>query len=131
MPLDDDVKAFATTSNLAALTTLFEDGHPQTQIMWVDADDDHLLINTQVDRQKYRNVLDDPRVAVTIWDADDPYRYVEVRGRVVGEFRGEDAMRQNDVMSQRYRGEPFDHSGITAERVVLRIAPDRVVRRRV
>lgn len=131
MPLDDDVKAFATTANLAAFTTLFEDGSPQTQIMWVDADDDHLLINTQVDRQKYRNVLADPRVVVTVWDADDPYRYVEVRGRVVDEFRGEAAMRQNDVMSQRYRGEPFDHSGITGERVVLRIAPDRVVRRQV
>ncbi|MCB9375042.1 MAG: TIGR03618 family F420-dependent PPOX class oxidoreductase [Microthrixaceae bacterium] len=81
--LDPDLKDLAQAKNFAALTTLMPDGHPQTQIMWVGADDDeHVIINTQLDRQKYRNVLADPRVTVTVFDADNPYRYVEARGRV-------------------------------------------------
>ena len=50
MALDPAAKAMATEPNFATLTTLFEDGTPQTQVMWVDADDDHLLINTEVHR---------------------------------------------------------------------------------
>jgi PPOX class probable F420-dependent enzyme len=129
MPLDRDVHELATGPNFAVLTTLFDDGSPQTQVMWVDADDDHLLINTQVDRAKYRNMRGDPRVAVTIWRAGDPYRYVEVRGRVVDEYRGDEALAQLDRCSRRYRGDDYDRGSITAERVVVRIAPDTVHRR--
>ena len=46
--------------NFAALTTIMPDGHPQTQVMWVDTEGDHLLINTEVHRQKFRNVERDP-----------------------------------------------------------------------
>lgn len=127
--MDPDVKEFATASNLAALTTLFADGRAQTQIMWIDADDEHLLINTEVGRSKYRNMSNDPRVTVTIWDVDDPYRYVEVRGRVVGETRGDEARRQLDACSYRYVGKPYDESRIGTERVMVRISPERVVRR--
>ena len=70
----------AQAKNFAALTTLMPDGHPRPR-SWVGADDEHVIINTQLDRQKYRNVLADPRVTVTVFDADNPYRYVEARGR--------------------------------------------------
>jgi PPOX class probable F420-dependent enzyme len=120
--------AFATGSNFAALTTLFDDGRPQTQVMWIDADEDHLLINTEVHRQKYRNVQRDPRVTVLIWDAEDPYRYVEVRGRVVDEVRGQDARDHIDACSRRYFGKDYP-AEITSERVILRIEPDRVLER--
>lgn len=81
MLLDDDVRELATGRNFAALTTLLDDGTPQTHIMWVDADDEHIIVNTEVHRAKYRNLQRDPRATVTIWDREDPYRYVEVRGR--------------------------------------------------
>jgi PPOX class probable F420-dependent enzyme len=82
------VLELARGQNFAALTTLLPGGHPQTQVMWVDADEQHLLINTEVHRQKFRNVERDPRVTVTIWDMKDPYRFVEVRGEVVGKVKG-------------------------------------------
>jgi len=63
--IDPTVKELATGKNFVALTTLFGDGHPQTQIMWVGADDEHVLINTEIRRQKFRNVQRDPRVTVT------------------------------------------------------------------
>jgi PPOX class probable F420-dependent enzyme len=126
--LSPEVVAFATGTNFAALTTLFEDGHPQTQVMWVDADEDHLLINTEVHRQKYLNVQRDPRVTVLIWDADDAYRYVEVRGRVVATVGGQEARDHIDACSRRYFGKEYP-AQITSERVILRIEPDRVVER--
>lgn len=126
MPLDPAVREFASGPNFAVLTTLFPDGQPQTQVMWVDADEEHILINTEVHRAKFANVQRDPRVAVTIWDRDDPYRYVEVRGEVVDVVRGQAARDHIDACSQRYRGRDYDGSQITSERVVLRIRPDRV-----
>ncbi len=130
MALDDRVKALATGRNFAALTTLFEDGTPQTQVMWVDADDEHVLVNTEVHRAKYRNVQADPRVTITIWDADDPYRYVEVRGRVTDEIGGQEARAHIDRCAQRYTGDDYAPE-IQSERVVLRITPDRVHARNV
>jgi len=120
------VLELARGQNFAALTTLLPGGHPQTQVMWVDANEQHLLVNTEVHRQKFRNVERDPRVTVTIWDMKDPYRFVEVRGEVVGKVKGQEAREHIDELSHKYRGEPYQTS-IQSERVVLRIAPSRQV----
>ena len=120
------VLELARGHNFAALTTLLPGGHPQTQVMWVDANEQHLLINTEVHRQKFRNVERDPRVTVTIWDKEDPYRFVEVRGEVVEKVKGQEARKHIDELSQKYRGKPYQ-TQIRSERVVLRIAPSRQV----
>lgn len=127
MPLDDDVREIATGQNFAALTTLLPDGTPQTHIMWVDADDEHVIINTEVHRAKFRNLQRDPRATVTIWDRDDPYRFVEVRGRVAGTVTGPEALAHIETCSQRYFGRPYP-GPIQSERVIVRIAPERIVR---
>jgi PPOX class probable F420-dependent enzyme len=125
MALDADLKALATGKNFGTLTTLMPDGQPQTQVMWVDADDDAVLINTEVHRAKYRNVQRDPRVTVTVWDAADPYRYVEARGRVVGEVRGQEARDHIDSASRRYTGGDYGNA-VQSERVILRIEPEAI-----
>jgi PPOX class probable F420-dependent enzyme len=123
--LDDALHTLATGTNFATLTTLFADGHPQTQVMWVDADDDHVLINTEVHRAKFRNVERDPRVTVTIWDQRNPYRYVEVRGEVTEVVRGPQARDHIDACSRRYTGDDYAPR-IVSERAILRITPSRV-----
>jgi PPOX class probable F420-dependent enzyme len=120
------VLELARGQNFGALTTLLPGGHPQTQVMWVDANERQLLINTEVHRQKFRNVERDPRVTVTIWDAEDPYRFVEVRGEVVEKVKGQEAREHIDELSHKYRGKPYQ-TQIQSERVVLRIAPSRQV----
>jgi PPOX class probable F420-dependent enzyme len=85
------VLELARGQNFAALTTLLPSGQPQTQTMWVDADGEHLLVNTEVHRQKFRNVERDPRVTLMIWDKEDPYRFVEVRGEVAEKVKGPEA----------------------------------------
>jgi PPOX class probable F420-dependent enzyme len=122
--LDDKVKALATGKNFAAVTTLLPDGTPMTQPMWIDADDDHLLLNTEVHRQKFRNVSRDPRITVAIWDHADPYSYVEVRGEVVDTVRRPEARSHIDQLAQRYLGRDYPGE-IQSERVILKVAPTR------
>ena len=123
--VDPGVRDLARGANFAAFTVLLRSGQPMTHVMWVDAEDDHVLINTEVHRAKYEAVRRDPRVTVTIWKRDDPYRFAEVRGRVVETVTGPEARQHIDALSRKYRNRDYDEANIGSERVILRIAPDR------
>ena len=69
--------------NFAAITTTLPGGDFQNHYIWVGTDGERLFVNTEVHRQKFRNVQSDPRVTLMIRDEQDPYRYSEVRGEVV------------------------------------------------
>lgn len=122
--LEEGVRRLAKGRNFAALTTLLPDGQPMTHVMWVDCDNEHILINTETHRQKARNMRRDPRVTVAIWEADDPYRYAEVRGEVVDIVTGPEARAHIDELSIRYYGHEYRNQ-IQSERVVVRIRPVR------
>ena len=122
--LDAEIRALAQAPNFGALSVHLPDGSIATHVMWVDATDEHLLINTEIHRAKYRAVAADRSVTLTVWDGGNPYHYGEVRGRVVDEVRGPEARAHIDALSRKYRG--TDYMGqITSERVILRITPDR------
>jgi PPOX class probable F420-dependent enzyme len=121
--LTDQTLELATGKNFAVLTTLRPDGHPASQVMWVDADRDHILINTEIHRWKFKNVLADPRVTVTIWESGNPYNYVEVRGVVAEIVHGQPAREHIDLLALRYFGRPYNQNEIESERVILRIRP--------
>ena len=118
------VRDLARRPNFAMFSVLLQSGRLMTHVMWVDADDEHVLINTEVHRAKFRAVERDPRVTVTIWERDDPYTYAEVRGRVVEIVTGAEARAHIDSLSRKYRGRDYDPANIRSERVILRIAPD-------
>lgn len=122
--VDPKVRELAQAANFATFTVHLPSGAAMTHVMWVDADDDHILINTEVHRAKFKAIERDRRVTVTIWVKDDPYTYAEVRGRVVEQVRGPEARVHIDALSQKYRGRDFDPANITSERVILKIAPD-------
>ena len=122
--LEPAIRDLAKGKNFAALTTFGPTGYPQTQVMWVDADDDHVLINTEIERQKAVNVQRDPRVAVMIWDAENAYKYAEVRGNVVDIVRGDRARAHIDELSRKYLDKDYA-SPIGSERVILVIEPTR------
>jgi len=124
--LDPRVRGLAQAQNFATLSVILRSGRPMTHVMWVDADEDHVLINTEAHRAKFRAVERDPRVTVTVWQRDDPYTYAEVRGQVVATTRGQEARDHIDSLSRKYRGKDYDDSTITSERVILRIAPETV-----
>lgn len=123
--LEDTIKRLATEGrNIAAVTTLMPDGTPQTTPVWVDADEEHILLNTEVHRQKFKNVSRDPRVTVTVWDVEEPFIYGEVRGELVGTVTGPEARSHIDQLSQKYVGHDYANP-IQSERVILKIAPTR------
>jgi len=122
--LEPAIRDLAKGKNFAALTVLLPSGQPMTHVMWIDADDEHLLINTEAHRAKARAMDADPRVTVAVWDATDPYRYGEVRGTVVGTVHGPDARGHIDALAEKYTGRPYANP-IQSERVIYRIAPTR------
>ncbi|MEE6259126.1 PPOX class F420-dependent oxidoreductase [Plantactinospora sonchi] len=74
----------------ANLATLRPDGAPQSNVMWFDWDGERIRMTHTRTRQKFRNLQRDPRVALSITDPDDPYRFLEVRG-VVEKVEDDDA----------------------------------------
>lgn len=125
MTIDADLKALATAKNFAALTTLMPDGQPQTQLMWVHADDDHVMVNTEVDRQKFRNIEADPRVTITVFNASNPYQYVEARGRVASTTAGDEGRANIDEMARKYTGADYANP-IGSDRVIVAIDVETV-----
>jgi PPOX class probable F420-dependent enzyme len=110
----------------AMLATLMPDGRPQVTPVWVDSEDNSILVNTAKGRQKHKNVQRDPRVTVTLWDPDNPYRYVEMRGRVA-EITDRGADRHIDRMAKKYLGKdkyPFAQPG--EQRILLKIQPEHI-----
>jgi PPOX class probable F420-dependent enzyme len=108
----------------ASLTTLMPDGSPQTTPVWVDSDGQHVIFNSAKGRQKDRNVRRDPRVAIAIVDPDNPYRYLEIRGRVE-EIIEQGADAHIDKMAKKYLDKdkyPFRQPGEV--RVMYKIRPE-------
>jgi len=124
--LDPITIKLAQGVNYAALTTLFPNGSPQTQLMWVDSDKEFLYINTEIHREKYKNVDNDSRISILIWKNDDPFKYVEVRGNVVDSFGGQDARNHIDKLSEKYFNKPYPFT-VQTERVVLKIKATKEV----
>ena len=110
----------------AHLATLMPGGRPQVTPVWVDYDGRHVLINTAAGRQKDKNLERDGRVALSILDPDNPYKYLEVRGHVVERTRN-GAEEHIDAMAKKYLDKdkyPFRQPGEV--RVLFRIEPEHV-----
>jgi PPOX class probable F420-dependent enzyme len=126
MPLDEDTVRLAKGKNLATVVTLMPDGQPQALLTWVDTDGEHLLVNTEPQRQRARNVRRDPRITVLIHSDQDPWDWSEVRGRVVGTVEGDEARAHIDELSRKYVGTDYRNPIGPKGRVILKVAPEKV-----
>ena len=122
--INDEVKALVQGKNFATISTLLPKGQIQTHVVWVDCDDDHIVINTEVGLRKFKNVQADPRVTVTVWDKKNPYFFAEVRGHVVEIVTGPEARANINALAQKYLEADYPNEWIHSERVILKIAPD-------
>jgi PPOX class probable F420-dependent enzyme len=113
-------KAFAN------LATLMPDGSPQVTPVWCDYDGTLVIVNSARGRQKDRNIRRNPRVALSIMDSDNPYRYLEVRGRVV-EITEAGAAAHIDKMAKKYLGvDEYPYAQPGEVRVLYKIQPERL-----
>jgi PPOX class probable F420-dependent enzyme len=126
MALDEDTVRLAKGKNLATVVTLMPDGQPQALLTWVDTDGEYVLVNTEPQRQRAKNVAKDPRITVLIHSADNPWDWSEVRGHVAGTITGEEARRHIDELSRKYVGTEYRNPVGPHGRVILKVAADKV-----
>jgi PPOX class probable F420-dependent enzyme len=96
--LKDETRAFAI------LATLMDDGTPQATPIWFNYMNGNILFNTARGRVKEQNLSKRPEIALVILDPEDPYRYMQVRGKVVG-VTEENARDHIDQLAGKYTGE--------------------------
>ena len=112
-------KAFAN------LATLMPDGQPQVTPVWCDFDGMHVIVNSAKGRVKDRNMRRDARVSLALSDPDNPYRYLQLQGKVV-EITENGADQHIDRMAKKYLGQdkyPFKQPGEV--RVLYKIQPEK------
>jgi len=108
------------------LATLMKDGSSQVTPVWVDFDGKHVRVNSAKGRVKDNNMRRDPRVAIALQDPANPYRYLEVRGRVV-EITEKGADDHINKLSQKYLANPVYPFRKPGEvRVIYKIEPEKV-----
>lgn len=116
--LKDESKAFAV------LATIMDDGTPQATPIWFNIRDGYLLINSAKGRKKDLNMRRNPQIALLILDPKDPYRYLQVRGRVV-DMTTEGADAHIDELSYKYSGQGFTFRKGDV-RVTYKILPEHI-----
>jgi PPOX class probable F420-dependent enzyme len=122
--LSDTGRALLDDKNFATIATINPDGSPQTSVVWIKRDGDDLLMSTVEGRKKDKNLRRDPRVSVSVFDLQQPYSYIEVRGTATLSTEG--GRELIDELSRKYRGEDYTADGPDAVRVVIRLTPDKI-----
>jgi PPOX class probable F420-dependent enzyme len=124
--IPDEFKDLFRKRGFAHLATLMPDGSPQVTPVWCDFDGTYVRINSAKGRLKDKNMRRDKRVALSIQDPDNPYRYLEIRGEVV-EITESGADADIDALAKKYLDKdryPFRAPGEV--RVIYKIRPDRI-----
>jgi PPOX class probable F420-dependent enzyme len=123
--IPDSHKDILAKKAFAHLATVGADGMPQITPVWVDFDGTHVRFNTARGRVKDRNLSRNPKVALAVQDPDNPYRYLQIRGRVV-EATEAGADDHIDSLARKYLGQdryPFRQPGEV--RVMYKVLPER------
>ncbi len=119
----ETLRDLLTTDVLAHMTTKRPDGGLAPAIVWVDFDGEHVLVSTPIGARKAANVRHDPNVALSVVDHANPWRYLQIRGRVT-DIRPDTNLETIDRLSRRYVG--GDYRDRSREREVLVITIDNV-----
>jgi PPOX class probable F420-dependent enzyme len=106
IPLTEEIKQLLDGANFVHLATVMPDGSPQSVPVWAGREGDRIVICTGEGSLKGKNTSRDPRVALSVIDFHDPYKEVQIRGRVV-ERRPDPELKTMDAISHKYIGKPF------------------------
>ena len=111
---------------LADVATIGPHGEPQVNPVWFGWDGTYVKFSQTTGRQKYRNLQRDNRIALSIVDPDNPFRYLEIRGTVARVDPDPDKA-FIDEMANKYMGvEKYPWNQPSDERVVIVIEPQHV-----
>jgi len=124
--VDSKAETLLNGKNLVFLATSMADGSPQVTPVWGDFEDSHIRINTAEGRLKHKNILRDPRVAVSVVDSENPLDMASIRGKVV-EIIPDYDYKHADFLTKQYMGKesyPFKRPG--EKRIILKIEPEKI-----
>jgi PPOX class probable F420-dependent enzyme len=122
---DPEVKNLLDNPNYAVVSTHNEDGSILSTIIWVGADDEKVELNSAVGRRWPTNLERDPRVTVLVYEANNPYNYVEIRGTATSTTEGADE--HIDGLAKKYLGQdeyPFRQP--SEQRIRFDVEPSHV-----
>jgi PPOX class probable F420-dependent enzyme len=123
--LTDKQREFLQQPFVATVTTLREDGSPQSTVVWLDVDDGGISFNTALGRAKPRHLERDPRASVLVVDPKDPYKWVSIDGHV--EITTEGADEHIDKLAKKYLGkDEYPWRNPEETRVRVRITPEHI-----
>jgi PPOX class probable F420-dependent enzyme len=124
--LNERDRRIIDAANFASVATLMPDGSPQASTIWIDRDGDDVLFNTAEGRGKTDNIRRDGRVAISVFDQQDPYEQVVLRGTGV-DVTTEGADDHIDFLAKKYTGADRYSWRVPGEqRVIVRVRPDHV-----
>jgi PPOX class probable F420-dependent enzyme len=127
--LNEQARRLIDGKNFACVATVDAAG-PQVSPVWIDRDGETIRINTARGRVKERNMRENPRIAISIADADDPYAHVDIRGRVVGIVEEPEARAHIDGLNRKYHDTDEAYPVRPGEeRVLFLVEPERVADR--
>ena len=112
--------------NLIFISTINSDGSPQLTPVWGDYDGEHVLVNTAEGRLKHKNILRDPRVAISVVDHNNPLNMTTIKGKVIEIIPDYDYVHANKLTKQ-YMGldeYPFKRDG--EKRIIFKIKPVKI-----
>ncbi len=124
--MDSKAETLLNGKNLVFLATSMADGSPQVTPVWGDFDNSHIRINTAEGRLKHKNILRDPRVAVSVVNAQNPLDMTAIKGKVV-EIIPDYEYKHADLLTKQYMGKesyPFKTPG--EKRIILKIEPEKI-----
>lgn len=122
---NEATKALFDGKNFPVLATLNKDGSIQTSVLWAKRDGDTVLFATVRGRLKERNIARDPRVSISVFETENPYNYVEIRGRVV-EMVDEGGRELINELSLKYTGNDYPPEPAENIRVLVRVEADKI-----
>jgi PPOX class probable F420-dependent enzyme len=124
--MDSKAETLLNGKNLVFLATSMPDGSPQVTPVWGDFEDSHIRINTAEGRLKHKNILRDPRVAISVVDSKNPLDMTSIRGKVV-EITPDYEYKHANFLTKQYMGKenyPFKRPG--EKRIILKIKPEKI-----
>ena len=124
--MDLKVEQLFQQKNLIFISTINSDGSPQLTPVWGDYDGEHVLVNTAEGRLKHKNVLRDPRVAISVVDHSNPLNMTTIKGKVIEIIPDYDYVHANKLTKQ-YMGldeYPFKRDG--ENRIIFKIKPMKI-----
>ena len=124
--MDSKAELLLNGQNLVFLATSMQDGSPQVTPVWGDFEDSHIRINTAEGRLKHKNILRDPRVAISVVDSKNPLDMTSIRGKVV-EIIPDYEYKHADFLTKKYLGkEKYPFKRPDEKRIILKIVPEKI-----